>query len=284
MTVAAPTHPDVQRSHYDRKFEPAIREGFLSVQEAVRRGNRQAYAEELGRRYFLSADLALEVADNRTRLVDILRRTGQIPGHPASRCERRGPARLQLMTLLLGVLVLTGLFSVQQWQRQGEIARSMERVSLSAPGAAPSEDASPASVAALEDTRMSIERDEQGRITMVSARRPADVLAAFCTATRGVTCVTKEIRPSEPRFPGRRLGYLTVTNTSDESRILPIRRDRRSGRWVAGNGLGPIVSTGEDELAGKGGAVGENVLYPCDVLNGSDCVTPAKPVSVPQSD
>jgi len=92
MTVGAPTYPNVQRPHYDRNFEPAIREGLLSVQEAVRRGNRQAYAEQLGRRYYLSTELAFEVTDNRTRLFDVLQKTGQIPGHPAPRRERRGLA------------------------------------------------------------------------------------------------------------------------------------------------------------------------------------------------
>ena len=96
--------------------------------------------------------------------------------------------------------------------------------------------------------------------------------------------MTKEIRPSEPRFPGRRLGYLTVAHTSEDSRILPIRRDRRSGRWFAGNGLGPIVPTGEDESSGKGEPVGDDVLDPCGVPDGSDCVTPAKPISAPPSD
>lgn len=284
MTVEAPTHPDVQRAHYDRNFEPAILEGLLSVQEAVRRGNRNAYAESLSRRYYLSADLALEVADNRTRLVDILRTTGQIPGHPVPRSERHGPARLQLVTMLIGIFTLTGLFSVHQWHHQGEIARRVERISLEAQTPAPREHASAAPVVAFEKSRMSIERDAQGRITQVSAGRPADVLAAFCTATRDVTCVTKEIRPSEPRFPGRRLGYLTVAHTAEESRVVPIRRDQRSGRWFAGTGLGPIVSDDEDAWPDPGEPAGEPTLDPCDALDGPGCAASARPLSAPQSD
>lgn len=284
MTVGAPTHPNIQRPHYDRNFEPAIRAGFLSVQEAVRRGNRQAYAEQLGRRYYLSTELAFEVTDNRVRLFDVLQKTGQIPGHPAPRRERPGPARLQVVTLLFGVFVLTGLLGLQQWQQQGRIARQVERISLAAPEPAPGEPATPALRAAPKKSGMSIERDEQGRVTMISAGRPEEVLAAFCTSTPSVTCETKEIRPSEPRFPGRRLGYLTVTHTSEDSRILPIRRDRRSGRWYAGNGLGPIVSTREGGSSVQGGPTGKDNTQTCGVLDGSDCVMPAKLISPPPNE
>jgi hypothetical protein len=254
MSVGAPTFDDVQRPRYDRNFEPAIREGLLSVQEALRRGNRNAYAEDLSRRYLLSTELALEVTDNRARLFDVLQKTGQIPGHPAPRKGTDGVVKLQLVTLLFGSLVLGGLFGVQQWQRQGDIARRVERASLSAPAPVPAPRAhTPSAPAAvLDETRMSIERDELGRVTKISAGHPADVLAAFCSAARGVTCVTKEIRPSEPRFPGRRMGYLTVAHTAEDSRVVPIRRDHRSGRWYAGTGLGPIVSDGADERSDQG--------------------------------
>ena len=41
---------DAKQVSYDRGFEPAIAEGLLSIQEAIRRGNRQTYATHLSGR------------------------------------------------------------------------------------------------------------------------------------------------------------------------------------------------------------------------------------------
>jgi len=238
---------DAKQASYDRGFEPAIAEGLLSIQEAIRRGNRQTYATHLSGRFGLSENLALRVTDNRVRLADALRATGRIPGHPEPGRGIDAPGRLQALTLILGLLTLGGLFGIHEWQRQREMGRQMESLQMAGTSetAAPAE--IPAQVVASRESRASIERDELGRITRVSAGHPADVLAALCEETLHGACWATELQPTEPPSPGRRLGRVTIVHTVGDSAALPIHRDRQSGRWIAGTGLGPIIPAPEAE-------------------------------------
>jgi hypothetical protein len=121
-----------------------------------------------------------------------------------------------------------------------------------------------------------IERDDRGRITKISAGHPADVVAALCTGTAG-SCDTMEIRQSEPPFPGRRVGRFTVAHPAGRSATLPIRRDRRTGRWVAGTGLAPIAATDEAGGGELAGADQDESWFRCDLRDGSDCVNAPRP-------
>ncbi len=245
MRVEARNTPATKRAGYDREFEPALREGLLTVREAIRRGNRRAYAEHLVLRFRLSEDLALRVTDNRVRLTDVLRATGRIPGHPQPRGGIDAPRRLQAFTLVLGLFALSALFGLHEWQRQREMGRRLEVLQMStSPQAVPPTDSTDAVVP--RDSRTSIERDELGRITKVSAGHPADVLAALCEATPLGACDMMEIQPTEPPFAGRRVGHFAVGYVIEQSEALTIRRDRETGRWVAGTGLRPIVTVAEE--------------------------------------
>ena len=240
MRIEAPDTPATKQAGYDRNFEPAVREGLLTVGEAIRRGNRQAYAEHLAQRFRLSEKLALRVTDNRARLADVLRATGKIPGHPSPRGGIGAPQRLQALTLVLGLLALSGLFSLHEWRHQREMGRRLEALQIPASQAElPPTDSTRA--VAPQGSRTSIERDGSGHITRVSAGHPADVLSALCEATPFAACGTMEIRPTEPPFPGRRVGRFSVRHATAQSETFTIRRDRKTGRWVAGTGLRPIV-------------------------------------------
>lgn len=241
-----------KRASYDRDFEPAVREGLLSVREAIRRGNRQTYAFHLSQRFGISEILAFRVTDNRARLVDVLRAMGKIPGHPKPRGGIDAPRRLQVLTLVLGLIALSGLFGLHERQRQREMGRRLEVIQLSAsPQAVPPTDSTDAVVAQV--SRTSIERDASGRITKVSAGHPADVLAALCEATPLGACTTVELQPTEPPFPGRRVGRFGVGHVIERSESLTIRRDRQTGRWVAGTGLRPIVTVAEEPSSDDAG-------------------------------
>ena len=244
--------PAAKQAGYDRDFEPAIREGLLTVGEAIRRGNRRAYAEFLVQRFRVSEDLALRVTDNRARLTDVLRATGRIPGHPTPRGGIDAPQRLQALTLVLGLLALAGLFSLHEWQRQRDIGRRLEVLQIQASQqAVPPTDSTDLVVPG--DSLISIERDPLGRITRVSAGHPADVLSALCEATPFGACRMMEIKPTEPPFPGRRVGRFAVVHTVDQSQAFAIKRDRETGRWVSGTGLRPIVSAPEEDSSGNVG-------------------------------
>ena len=241
--------PGTKQVAYDREFEPAVREGLLTVREAIGRGKRRAYAEHLVRRFRLSEDQALRVTDNRLRLVEVLRATGKIAGHPAQRGGIDAPRRLQALTLVLGLLALSGLFGLHEWQRQREMGRRLEALQIPASQEAIAR-ADSTDAVVPRDSRTSIERDDRGRITKVSAGHPADVLAALCEATPLGACGIEEIQPTEPPFPGRRVGRFAVIHTVGESQALTIRRDRETGRWVAGTGLRPIVTVSEEGSSG----------------------------------
>ncbi len=244
MRVEASDTPATKQAEYDRDLEPSVREGLLTVGEAIRRGNRRAYTDHLVQRFRLSEDLALRVTDNRARLTDVLRATGRIPGHPEPRGGIDVPRRLQALTLVLGLFVLSALFGLHEWQRQREMGRRLEVLQMStSPKAVPPTDSTDAAVP--QDSRTSIERDESGRITKVSAGHPTDVLAALCEATPLGACDMMEIQPTEPPFAGHRVGRFAVGHVIERSEVLTIRRDRETGRWVAGTGLRPIVTVAE---------------------------------------
>ncbi len=238
-----------KHASYDREFEPAVGEGLLTVGEAIRRGNRRAYTEHLVQRFRLSEDLALRVTDNRARLTDVLRATGRIPGHPEPRGGIDAPRRLQALTLVLGLLALFGLFGLHEWERQREMGRRLEALQIPAfQEVVPRTESTDAVVP--QDSRTSIERDDSGRITKVSAGHPADVLSALCQATPLGACGMMEIQPTEPPFPGRRVGHFAVVHSIEQSQALTIRRDRETGRWIAGTGLRPIVIEPDEDPGG----------------------------------
>jgi hypothetical protein len=269
--------PGVGQPRYDRNFEEVVREGILSVPEAIRRGNRQAYAEHLRQRYRLTDELALRITDNRVRLTEVLRATGRIPGHPKPRGGINAPVLLQMLALIFGLGTLAGLFGLHQWQRQHEMGRRLESLQVSAPRIMVPQ-AQPLPTPPLEVPRVSIERDERGRITRVSAGHPADVLAALCNETTG-SCQSMEILQNEPPFPGRRLGRFAVTHSVAQSASIPIRRDRRSGRWVAGTGLDAITVMNEAGVGEPTGTDLDGSRFRCGFRDGSDCVIPPRTAS-----
>jgi hypothetical protein len=264
MTGGVIEAPQVERRRYDREFDEAIREGCLTVEQAMARGNRQTYVKHLSTRFRLPEELALRVADNRAGLTDVLRAIGYIPGHTTPQNAADAPARRQFVALMLGLLALAGLLGIQQWQKQRDIGRRLEILQLAAPPIM-DEGSVPLQAAAAQPTPTSIELDNHGRITKISARRPDDVLAALCSATLHGSCETMQVYPSIPPFPGRRLGLLTVPESGEPSQALPIQRDRRSGQWIAGTGLAPIISSREHEAISP--------AHRCEARDGSDCVT-----------
>jgi len=263
MTGGVIDAPDVERRCYDREFEEAIREGCLTVEQATSRGNRETYAKHLGVRYSLPDELALRVTDNRARLADVLRAIGRIPGHTTPQYTAGAPARRQIVALTVGLALLAGLLGFQQWQRQRDTGRRLEILQLGSAIVDPEPAAPRPAVARPRST--SVELDDHGRITRISARRPDDVLATLCGATLHGACETMQVFPSEPPFPGRRLGRLTVPESGEASQALAILRDRRTGRWVAGTGLTPILSDREREAISP--------VPRCEARDGSDCVT-----------
>ena len=246
MSVGIPDTAPAKLAGYDREFEPAVLEGLLTVREAIGRGNRRAYAEHLASRFRLSEALALRITDNRARLTDVLRATGRIAGHPKAAAGIDAPGRLQALTMVLGLIALSGLFGIQEWQRQREMGRWLEALQMPA-SQAPVLRTGSTNAVAPQNSQTSIERDEWRRVTKVSAGHPSEVLDALCEPTPLGACGIMEIQPTEPPFPGRRVATFAVIHRVEQSQSIEIRRDRETGRWVAGTGLKPIIAVPEEQ-------------------------------------
>jgi hypothetical protein len=249
VSTARPARPASREIHYDRAFQPTVRAGYLTVQEAVQRGDRESYIARLESRFDLPRDLAHRVADGRARLKLAV-----------EECERRravtNVGRAIHWRRVIIILALTalaaGFFGTVHLARQREIARELESAALTVhqpPAAAESSD--------QEAPPGRVERDADGWVTRVTAGHPADALSTFCTlATPRAGCSSLGVLQTEPRFPGRRVGRFTL-DSDERTWLIPIRRENDSGRWAIGTGLRPIAPTTETPLA-----EGESPIWP----------------------
>jgi hypothetical protein len=237
--------PDgVRRRSYDKAFEAAVAEGLLTVQAAWARGSREAYAVGLQCRYQLSNALALKVADNRVSLIDALEILDrQTAGALPEWTDTRGRFRWQLLTIavvIAGILLLWGRYGEQLWEDESRNARDIEQLSFAAasqpPAVSVGQEQEESSAAGLM-----VRRDEFGRVTQISAGRPIAVLEEVCRlASLSGSCERMEMRHTEPRYPGHRIGRFAAAHGDGEFWVVRIRLNRSSGRWFVGTGLRPL--------------------------------------------
>jgi hypothetical protein len=232
-----------RRLRYDRAFESAIREGYLTAEQARQRNNRQAYANALCQRYGLTMSLALKIADNRTQLSDVLRRRAEPPNR--SMVSTPGislsPRRVVwivpvVAAMLLGLAGLTAYL----WHRQVETARQLEQRSMVR---AVRRNAAPPPVSAVVTPRVEVERDANDRVTRMTAAKPEQVMDAICdqVAPSGF-CATREIAQIIAGFPDIKIGRFTDATDLSKTWTVRLRRDRRSRRWSAGDGQRPLMA------------------------------------------
>jgi hypothetical protein len=75
----------------------------------------------------------------------------------------------------------------------------------------------------------------------VSAPDPESVLAGFCGHEQFAKTLSPiALSPAVPPRPGTRLGRVRDMNNPLEELCIVIRRDRRTGKWSAGDGRRPI--------------------------------------------
>jgi hypothetical protein len=240
------------RRLYDEEFWPAVHLGFLTTEEAVRRGTRVEYAHRLAQKYGLNRKQALRVTDNRSTLCDALRECGYIRAKPRRLRGMGRSGRLQVATTLAGVLALTALFGGHKWHEQATIGRKLEEASIAAFAPAPT---APPTAPARKSGK-EVERNETGEVTSVSGRTPVEAMIALCDEIPIDGCWQMEVVPTDPPFPGQRLGMYSSPIAVDDLKTVVIRRERRTGRWA-------IRSAG---LAGPVPAQAD-----CEARDGSDC-------------
>lgn len=257
-TVPAPgARPSLAEADvpYDAGFAAAVRDGCLSPQQAVERGDRRALALRLSQRHRLPMELALRVADNRMTVPKALQHKAAIESRtppPPQTSVSHGVWNLMVYSVGALILAALGVHIHDVWgdyyARQGEpsliaSAAASPRHPVTAPAAEP---ALPEAPPALTVPRT----DATGQLIEVLGPDPKSVLVAFCRSGRqSGQREPIEISPTVPPDAASRWGMFRSLGALDTPvRAILIRRDARTGRWSAGDGRSPITTVPAPEL------------------------------------
>ncbi len=235
---------------YDPGFAAAVREGCLTPQQAVERGDHRALALRLSQRHRLSMELALKVAENRVTVHQALQQKAAL--------EAKEPPRPQtsvshgvwnFMIFSVGAMILAGL-GVHVYRVWGDYlgqrgmamleptpAAASTRAHLTAPAEASSVPAPPPPMTVPKT-------DSTGQVVEVVGPDPRSVLISFCsTGRQSGRREAIEIAPTSPPDASARWGvFRSLDNPSLAPRAILIRKDQRSGRWSTGDGRTPIMT------------------------------------------
>lgn len=249
---AKPVHPDSLPTipDFDLGFTKAMSEGHMTIQQAMTRGNRDAFAARLMRRHGLSEDLAYGVTDNRLSLREAMRQQEEqdeestIAVEPVWAAEKpRGASASRTQKLVVFGLAALGLSVVMwtTWSGRPADERQPPREANAAAVQSTTSDGETPAVPALEVERdapagrIDVRTDEAGRVLEVNGPDPASVLAAYCEAApTELGLAPLEITDTVPRFRHARLGTFRDFAALDSDYAIRIHRDSRTGRWVAG--------------------------------------------------
>jgi hypothetical protein len=221
----------------DPAFEESIKAGRLGRMEALQRGNREHYATKLISRHGISEDEAYAVADNRELLLAIVRRReAASPRTIVAPLPSRSTWKVALAAAVMGGLVIWGVSREIQQSANRTIAKESTR---SAQDRQTRERVATMNVsaAATAEPAPELSFDPMGAMTRISAPRPEAVLRAYCRAP--------ELQPmalASGAIPDKNLwfGLFADMNEPDRNQAVVIRKDRKSGHWVAGDGVNLI--------------------------------------------
>ena len=252
---AVPAKP-AGETDYDPGFADAVRDGCLTAQQAMERGDRQSLIARLAQRHRLTPELAAQVADNRTTVHLALQRKRD----HERRVVERPPASIShrlwnVMVLGMGALILGGLL-VRAWAEWDDYlaARAQAATAPAVPAVAgPGAVAPPAAPAAPAPPTPSLtlpRTDAAGQLVEVSGPDPRSVLVAFCNTGRNAGRRQPfGIGPSLPPSAAGRMGlFRSLDQPEAPLRAIRIWREARSGRWSAGNGHDPITTEPAPDL------------------------------------
>jgi hypothetical protein len=249
---AKPVHPDSLPTvpDFDLGFMKAISKGHLTVQQAMTRGNRDAFARRLMRRRGLPEELAYRVTDNRLSLREAMRlmeeheaespkSVGPPPAAPKPRRATASRAQKLVVFGLATVAVTAVMWTT--WSERSVPERRPARKAHVASARSTTSDSEPSAALAAEveneaaAPRIEIRRDDAGRVLEVNGPDPSSVLVAYCEAApTELGLAPIEITNTVPRFRHARLGTFRDFAALDSDYAIRIHRDSRTGRWVAG--------------------------------------------------
>jgi len=263
--ASEPTAPERPRSDLhgallldlDPGFQKAVADGCLTIQEAIRRGNREAHAAGLARRHGLAMELAYRVSDNRVSLHAALK--GRPAVAPAVARPTASATPIQ-RRVVFGVALLALLaFTWGKWSSTLKPLREHARAGLqrSPPAAAEPRVTAPAPRVAEHpnDSLLATEllEDAMGRLTRVTGPDPDTVLAAFCRHG-GLVSSKQPIEVTRTKLSSSdaRLGVFRDLDSLAADKAIRIRRDWKTRRWVTGDGVHPVTVRDAPSLPSAG--------------------------------
>jgi hypothetical protein len=235
---------------FDPAFSEAVRDGCLTAQQALERGDRRALALRLSQRHRLSMELALRVADNRVTVHQALQqkavREAKEPPRPQTSVSH---GVWNFMVFSVGAMILVGL-GVHVYHVWGEYLAGRGLAALEpAPAAAATRAHIPASVDTppppLPPPPMTVPKtDTTGQLVEVVGPDPRSVLVSFCiTGRQSGRREAVEIAATVPPDASARWGvFRNLDNPEIPLRAILIRKDPRTGRWSVGDGRTPIMT------------------------------------------
>ena len=234
---------------YDPAFVEAVAHGYLSVQQAIERGDRDRYARRLVDRHGLSDSLAFMVADNKTSLTMALRKDRE------EVAEILRPVKIAVWKKALGAAVAglamlaVGIYGIYVWTGIEKETRKVEQwaetVSSKAEKEREAEIEAQAKVRprTVPPRRVRILRDDEGRLLEIEGPDPSSILLAYCANQQpDGRYKPVELTVPEPPFPGTKLGVFTDEADLGKRYAIRIRRTIKGRRWIAGDGQQPITA------------------------------------------
>jgi hypothetical protein len=190
-----PATPVTDEKPYDADFSDAVLNGFLTVRQAVERGDRALYASRLATRHGLSMGTALQVADNRIPLEAAMRRKAAIA---AGERHSVKPEAAKPLVSRLGIAcaaVVVVVCGAAAWRVASVRGGGDAEPTVAAARPVSSSPRAPV----VPQAATEIHLDATGRPLAVKAPDPDSVLNAFCGSTTGtvVRAPEKVVRSGE---------------------------------------------------------------------------------------
>jgi hypothetical protein len=235
---------------YDPAFAKAVAHGYLSVQQAIERGERGRYVKRLIERHGISESLALMVADNKTSLTMALRKDRE------EVAEILRPMQVTVWKKALGAaiaglaVVAVGIYGINVWRGIEKESRKVEEWAETVSSKAEKERKAEIEAQVKEPPRtvpkrrVRIVRDDEGRMLEIEGPDPSSILLAYCAnQDPDGRYLPLELTVPNPPFPGQKLGVFTDEHDLGKRYAITIRRTIKGRRWIASGGDQPISAT-----------------------------------------
>ena len=242
-----PAAPDLE---YDPAFAEAVAHGYLSVQQAIERGDRDRYVKRLVDRHGISKSLALMVADNKTSLTMALRKDRE------EVAEILRPIKVAVWRKALGAamaglaVVAISIYGIRVWSGIEQESRKVEQWAETVSTKAANQRKAKIEAQAKEPPRtvphrrVRILRDDEGRMLEIEGPDPSSILLAYCANQEPESRYRPvELTVPDLPFPGTKLGVFTDEADLGKRYAIKIRRTIKGRRWIAGDGQRPISAT-----------------------------------------